>query len=147
MDTESKTEKSVRVGGACLCGEVRFEITLPTDFCAHCHCTMCRRSHGAGYVTWVGLPKSHLRVLSGKQSLVSYQSSEHAQRIFCGRCGSTLIFESTQYAQQVHLPLGNLNGKIDREPEFHVHFDDRAEWVVIGDQLPRFGGKTGLVPL
>ena len=29
-----------RVPGACLCGAVRFTITLPTLFCAHCHCTM-----------------------------------------------------------------------------------------------------------
>ena len=147
MASHSTSEKSATVDGACLCGEVQFEITLPTDFCAHCHCTMCRRSHGAGYVTWVGVAKPRLRIVSGKQSLVAYQSSEHGQRSFCKRCGSTLIFESTNYPDQYHLPLGNLNGKIDRDPEIHVFFDHRAEWVVVGDQLPRFGGETGMEPL
>jgi len=137
MASQNASEKSATVGGACLCGEVQFEITLPTDFCAHCHCTMCRRSHGAGYVTWVGVPKPQLRIVCGRESLVAYQSSEHGQRSFCRRCGSNLIFESTDYPDQYHLPLGNLNGKIDRDPEIHVFFDDRAEWVVIGDRLPR----------
>ena len=36
-----------RVGGSCLCGAVRFEVTLPSKFCAHCHCGNCRKAHGA----------------------------------------------------------------------------------------------------
>ena len=136
MGSQSATEKSATVSGGCLCGEVRFEITLPTDFCAHCHCTMCRRSHGAGYVTWIGVQKPQLRILSGEHNLVAYRSSDHGQRSFCKHCGSTLIFESTLYQDQFHLPLANLEGKIDRDPELHVFIEDRAEWVVIGDQLP-----------
>jgi hypothetical protein len=40
-----------------------------------------------------------------------------------------------------------MDGPIDREPEFHVYFDDRATWVAVGDKLPRLGGKTGLEPI
>lgn len=43
--------------------------------------------------------------------------------------------------------LGNVTGKIDREPQLHVYFDDRADWVQVTDDLPRLGGKTGLEPL
>ena len=44
------------VTGGCLCDAVRFRITLPTLFCAHCHCSMCRRPHGAAFVTWTAVP-------------------------------------------------------------------------------------------
>jgi hypothetical protein len=27
------------------------------------------------------------------------------------------------------------------------YFDDRADWVALGDDLPRLGGKTGLEPI
>ncbi len=49
--------------GGCLCGAVRFSLTPPTDFVAHCHCQSCRRAH-VSYeerVPWLsfkdGLPK------------------------------------------------------------------------------------------
>jgi hypothetical protein len=95
MAIEHAFEKPATVGGACLCGAVRFEVTLPTDFCTHCHCKMCRPNHGAGYVTWFGVKKEQLRRVSGEQNLVAYRSSEHGQRSFCKRCGTTLICEST----------------------------------------------------
>jgi len=35
---------------------------------------------------------------------------------------------------------------IGLSPQFHVYFDDRADWVHIADELPRLGGKTGTEP-
>ena len=37
--------------GGCLCGDVRFTVDWPSKWIAHCHCSMCRRAHGAAYVT------------------------------------------------------------------------------------------------
>ena len=42
--------------------------------------------------------------------------------------------------------LANLEGDVEHPPEAHFYFDDRADWVRPGDELPRFGGKTGLEP-
>jgi hypothetical protein len=36
---------------------------------------------------------------------------------------------------------------IDRLPESHIYFDDRASWTIIGDDLPRLGGPSGLEPV
>ena len=135
------------VGGSCFCGAVRFEIELPTRACAHCHCTMCRRAHGAGYVTWAILPRAQLQVRSGSDRLVRFKSSDHGTRSFCGTCGSTLLFETTQDPERIDVALANLDGPIDREPQFHVYFDDRADWIRADDGLPRLGGTTGLEPL
>jgi hypothetical protein len=135
------------VSGSCFCGAVQFEVTLPTLVCVHCHCSMCRRVHGAAFVTWFTLPKAQCRVTAGEGELVRYPSSEHARRSFCGRCGSALFFESSERADQVDLPLANMHGAIDRAPQLHIFFDDRAEWVEVGDSLPRLGGKTGVEPL
>jgi hypothetical protein len=135
------------VQGACLCGAVRFEVGLPTLFCAHCHCSMCRRGHGAGYVTWFGVPHERFRVRAGEERLVRYRSSEHGTRTFCGTCGSTLFCESTNHPDWIDIVLANLEGPIDRAPESHFYFDDRAGWVAVADGLPRFGGKSGIEPL
>jgi hypothetical protein len=47
----------------------------------------------------------------------------------------------------IDIVLANLHDKIDRDPQAHYYFSDRAEWVAIGDELPRFGGETGTKPL
>jgi len=40
----------------------------------------------------------------------------------------------------VSVTLASTLGPIDREPERHVCWDDRAPWVRIGDDLPRLTG-------
>ena len=135
------------VPGACLCGAIRFEVGLPTLFCVHCHCSMCRRGHGAGYVTWIGVPRERLRVLAGEEALVHYRSSEHGTRSFCPTCGSSLFCVIDTEPGTVDVVLANLDAPIDREPQAHIFFDSGAEWVEPGDDLPRLGGKTGSEPL
>ena len=135
------------VRGSCLCGVVRFSIAPPTQFCGHCHCSMCRRNHGAGYVTWIALPRAQFRLESGETDLTRYASSDHGTRSFCRRCGSSLFCETTHDPDRIDIVLANMQGPIDRRPEMHIFFDDRAEWVFVDDGLPRLGGTTGLEPL
>jgi hypothetical protein len=134
------------VGGGCLCGGVRFTITLPTLFCGHCHCTMCRRNHGAAYVTWFAIDRSRLSIDTGLDQLVRFPSSAHGSRSFCSRCGSSLFCISTHHPDVVDIPLASMDAPIDRLPESHIYFDDRAAWTIVGDDLPRLGGVSGLEP-
>ncbi len=144
---DGNPERSGLVAGSCFCGAVRFQLLLPTLFCLHCHCTMCRRSHGAGFVTWVGVSRGGFELTRGHDQLARHESSDHGSRSFCRVCGSSLFCESTQHPDQVDIVLANLAGRIDREPEMHIHYSDRADWVSTGDALPRLGGKSGLEPL
>lgn len=132
------------VSGGCLCGTVRFSVTLPTLFCGHCHCSMCRRSHGAAFVTWFAVPRNQVEWVSGQSQLRRYASSDHGTRSFCGRCGSSLFCESSKHPDQIDIVLANMEGPIDRPPQVHVYFDDRASWAIAEDSLPRLGGSTGL---
>lgn len=135
------------VSGSCFCREVQFSIRVPTLFCGHCHCSMCRRSHGAGFVTWFAVPHSQFRFESGKDAVVRFASSEHGTRSFCGRCGSSLFCESSQHPDQIDIVLANMDGAIDRPPQVHIYFDDRADWVAADDGLPRLGGRSGFEPI
>jgi len=135
------------VPGSCLCGAVQFEVEPPSLFCGHCHCSICRRAHGAGYVTWFAVPTERFRLLAGTERLVRYRSSDHGTRSFCGICGSSLFCESTQRPGVVDIVLANMNRPIDIAPQVHVYFDDRADWVRVADDLPRLGGTTGFEPL
>ena len=136
------SESEVRsVAGACLCGGVRFTVTLPTLFCMHCHCTMCQRNHGAAYVTWLGAARERLALDAGAELLSRYASSEHGSRTFCSRCGTSLFCENDHHPERVDIPLANMQGAIDRAPQLHAYFDDRVTWTEVSDALPRLGGK------
>ncbi len=133
------------VKGSCFCGAVAFEIKLPTTFCGHCHCSMCRRPHGASFVTWTGIPPERFEITKGEQHIATYQSSEHGTRRFCRICGSQM-FCQTEPAL-VDIALAALHSKIDRIPEAHYYYDSRAEWTNVNDDLPKLGGKDGMQPL
>jgi len=135
------------IPGACLCGRVRFSVATPTLFCGHCHCTMCQRAHGAGYVTWFAVPYTGFSLEKGKSDLVRYESSSHGTRSFCGHCGSSLFCESTHHPDQIDIVLANLQGPIDRLPNAHIFYSDRAAWVEVQDDLPKLGGETGMETL
>ena len=125
------------VAGACLCGTVKFEVGLPSLWCAHCHCTQCQRFHGAPVVTWVGVKVGSFRVTAGENSLRWYRSSPPAQRGFCGDCGSSFLFQSERFPGEMHICLTNLKDAIDREPESHAHYDTHVAWLHLADELPR----------
>lgn len=135
------------VEGACLCGAIRFRVTPPTLFCGHCHCTLCQRNHGAAYVTWFGVPRERMEILEGEARLTRYASSAEGTRSFCSQCGTALFCLTKQDADHVDIPLVNMLGPIDREPELHCYFDEHKAWAPVDDGLPRLGGETGLEPI
>ena len=123
------------VHGGCLCGAVRFEAGLPSKWCAHCHCSMCRRAHGAGYVTWVGFDGNQFRLLQGDDRLAWYASSPGARRGFCRDCGSTMLFESERWAGETHVALACIDEAIDRQPQANVFYDAHVDWMPIDESL------------
>jgi hypothetical protein len=140
------TESTQAVTGSCFCGAVRFEVELPTLFCAHCHCSMCRRSNGAAFVTWFAVEPAKLRLLESS-SLVRHRSSEHGSRSFCGRCGSQLFCENAQHPERIDITLASMHGPIDRPPQAHFYYDSRAHWIDGEEKLPKRGGATGVEKL
>jgi hypothetical protein len=115
--------------GRCLCGRVVFEVTPPTKWCANCHCTICRRSHGAAFVTWVGVPSAQFRIVAGERELRGYASTPEALRRFCGHCGSSLLFESSKWPGEVHVVRANFDGEIDRPVAGDAFTDEPAAWL------------------
>ena len=131
------------VPGSCFCGAVQFTIELPTLFCGHCHCSMCRRPHGAAFVTWVGFRKELLKFASGEDVLRRYRTETDATRTFCSRCGTTLFYEGPRWPEEIHVARAGIRGALDREPAAHFYVDHAAAWWRIDDSLTRYGGPDG----
>ena len=100
---------------------------------------MCRRAHGAGFVTWVGVARDAFTLEIGAADLVRYRSSAQATRSFCRRCGASLFFESDHWPGEIHVTLANLDSAAGLEPQVHAYWGSRAGWAVAGasDALPK----------
>ena len=129
-----------QIHGSCLCGTIEFSASLPSKWCAHCHCSMCRKAHGAGYVTWVGFEQDRVSFTRGEDQLAWYESSPGAQRGFCRQCGSSLFFRSKRWAGELHIALGCINDAIDRQPQANVFFDKHVEWMPLDESLKQVDG-------
>lgn len=135
------------VDGCCLCGAVSFQIDIPVKWCSHCHCSLCRRAHGAGFVTWFGVNFSDFRLFQGETSLRWYESSPGAQRGFCSVCGSTMFFKSPRWEGEIHIALAFMQGEIDKAPMANVYWDTHVPWIEGMNELKKLGGETGVEPI
>ena len=129
--------------GSCLCGALQFDADLPSLWIAHCHCSLCRRAHGAAFVTWVGFAAERCRIEDTEGALHWYASSPGAERGFCGRCGSTLFFRSSRWPGELHIVRANFRDELDRQPQAHVYYDTHVNWYAVGDALPRKPAPAG----
>lgn len=132
--------------GQCYCGAVQYEVTGPFKFIGHDHCSICRRISGAPMVTWAGVLEEQMKLLKSV-GLQKFKSTPEAEREFCCTCGSHLFFRSTRWPGEVHFTVATLTSKLNIKPRAHVFFSDKAEWFDIVDDLPKYGGNTGVEKL
>jgi len=125
------------LSGSCLCGGVRFEIDGKLGPASHCHCTMCRKAHGAAFGTYAAARASELKVVAGADLIVRYVSSPGIVRAFCSRCGSRLQWLRESKPEVIDIALGAIDGDPGVRPSFHIHVASRAPWHDISDALPQ----------
>ena len=126
--------------GSCLCGEVAYEIDGELTDLVHCHCSMCRKMHGAAFGTYGSVPRSAFRFVRGEDQVVTYRSSGPISRTFCGKCGSTLQFIREAWPT-ISLAVGTLDVDPRTRATRHIFTRDKAPWWHIHDTLPQYEGS------
>ena len=124
------------IEGRCLCGALRYEADPPFQIMVNCHCSMCRKHHGAAFATFVEVPPQSFRWVSGEANVGVYASSDNAERAFCRVCGSVAPHLWPTLGQVI-IPAGNLEGDLGVNPQLHIFTGSRAPWYEISDDLPR----------
>ncbi|UMY63231.1 GFA family protein [Pseudomonas sp. LS.1a] len=116
--------------GSCLCAAVSYLLLTPPKAVSHCHCSQCRKSHGAAFASYGSVPRSRLRILRGTCSIKAFASSPTVVREFCAECGSTLFWSRSQgdFADWVSIALGTLDTPFLPRKQKHVHVDFAAPW-------------------
>ncbi len=130
--------------GSCLCGVVKFEVDEFLPQAAHCHCSMCRKFHGASYATIAAVHRSRFRWLEGADSLTRYTAENSTTRTFCRHCGSSLEFSSPGAPEdEIEIALGAMDDDVPVVPNAHIFVGSAANWTVVKDDLPQYEEKRG----
>ena len=122
--------------GSCLCGDVAFAINGPVEQMANCHCSMCRKFHGAPFATFGVVAPSDFEWLGGQDKVIHYQSSSRGWRNFCPRCGSG-VPACPPGGPFALVPMGNVADDPQCQPELHFFVGSMASWHRIADDLPQ----------
>jgi hypothetical protein len=109
-----------------------------------CHCSMCRRHSGAPVLAFVHFPATAFVWLKSKPNW--YRSSAHAERGFCGRCGSTVGMREDVLADRVQVCVGSLDEPHRVRIDDQVWTRERISWFDTRDDLPRFAQSSTVVP-
>ncbi len=91
------------LSGSCLCGAVSYEIDAPIESASHCHCSQCRKAHGAAFATYGKVRREAFRYVAGADAVAEYHSSPGVTRTFCRHCGSNTAVAWRQRGPDVHL--------------------------------------------
>jgi len=123
--------------GSCQCGALKFKADGEiTDF-SHCHCSMCRKLHGAAYVTFAAVGRDSFEWTNGEGALKTFSSSDAITRLFCDVCGSQLGCIVEPEPDLIYLAMGTVEGNPATPPAYHQFVGSKAPWHEITDDLPR----------
>ncbi len=127
--------------GSCLCGDIQWQVEGPPNMMMNCYCSVCRKLHGTDFVTFIGYGADGFKWLAGEDKVRLYASTPGgpAMRASCPKCGSKVAVEMPD-GSSVFMPAGNLEGDIDRLPDFNCFVGSKAPWTEIPPGSTSFEG-------
>ena len=125
--------------GSCLCGSVRFEVTLTPIRFQYCHCASCRKATSSSHAANLFFALDRFRWVTGEslvERFIDQTANPGYARWFCRKCGSAVPrLNRTKHYYVV--PAGLLDADPIVKPERSVYWDDRAPWLVNIDAIPK----------
>ncbi len=125
------------VKGSCLCGAIEYEVELVADKVYNCHCTLCRKSHGAAFATQAFAKADTLSFTKGEELLSEYQG-RRGIRAFCSKCGSKLMNYTPDKSQYLSVALACVDSDIDLKPVADCFVGSKANWSTLSGDIPAF---------
>lgn len=127
-----------KISGRCLCEAIVYEIEGGLGPIFNCHCSKCRRWHGAAFRTRASIKMSQFKWVSGEHLLSRFKSSDNVTKTFCSICGSNLASFYESDSDLVGIPLGGLEQDPGSKPQANIFVNSKAPWFDITDGLSQY---------
>lgn len=112
---DSPTNKTLALSAKCHCGFASLSVEIPTSAVplksSICSCDSCRRVTAQLFATHIAVPNSV--PLPDISHLTSYPSSASLTRVFCPRCGGSVLCRDPSSEGRFWFTGGGLEGPVD----------------------------------
>ena len=127
--------------GGCHCGAVRYEMTAEVAHHALCHCIDCRKASGAPATAWAMAAADQVTI-TGEP--LTYASSEHGRRLFCGACGTSLFYTNdVVFPGMIDVQSATLDDPDAIPLQAQIQTAERIGWMTHLGDLPAFERYPG----
>ena len=128
------------VQGSCLCGRIEYEVELIPEKTFNCHCSYCRKAHGAAFATLTLAKGDTLNIKKGKESLKEHKNDLGGYRAFCSNCGTRLMNYAPDKSMYLAIALSTVDTPVYFKPSAHANIESKASWHEPYEGIPSFQG-------
>lgn len=127
-----------KLGGGCLCGAIRYEVTGPIESIIQCHCSDCQKASGAGASANAAIASSDFTLTAGTPKVFSktVDSGRTLRRAFCGDCGSPIWSMRANAPERMILKMGSLDDSSQARIVMNIWTRSARPWVAWDHDLP-----------
>ena len=129
--------------GGCLCGAIRYAVSVPITELRACHCRDCQKSSGAGGSVNAVIPRAALDITQGtpKRYVITADSGRTLYRYFCGDCGSPIYGQRATTPETVVLRVGTLDNPGDMKITANIWTRSARPWAYIDPSSAQHPGQ------
>ena len=127
----------VMIRGSCLCGAIEYEVEAIPGKIYNCHCSQCRKAHGAAFATQAFAKGETLKFIKGETFLSEYKGG-FGIRAFCSKCGSRLMNYAPDKNLYLSVALSSVDSAFDGAPVAHAFVGSKASWYQPTDDIPSY---------
>ncbi|MCW8876200.1 MAG: GFA family protein [Kangiellaceae bacterium] len=129
--------------GACLCGNVEFEIQKDSLKLYQCHCKLCRIQSGT-FSNWATIiPNEKFQFLKGEKHIKSWVKDTGFRADFCRDCGAS-VPNPLRNSPYYWIPAGTLDESVKAKVVSHIFMGSKSPWegdsqeVNVYEEFPGF---------
>ena len=139
--SRSELEKSAKGGimrGACLCGDIEYEVSKFNGNIYQCHCSLCRKQGGSFSNSGAIVPAENLRWMKGQDRINIWVKDTGFTSSFCKGCGSPVpnLLRKLDY---YWIPVGTLEDG-DFNVVASIFLNSKASWATVSPESTQFDG-------
>jgi len=131
--------------GSCLCGAIRYSISVPVTELRACHCTHCQKASGAAGSVNAVIPSSAFTITHGtpKRYDAKAESGRTLHRYFCGDCGSSIYSQRATTPETVVVRAGLFDNAGEMKITANIWTKSARPWAYIDPASKQFPGQPG----
>lgn len=119
--------------GGCLCGAVRYTVSIPVTELRACHCTHCQKTSGAAGTVNAIVPSEAFRITQGtpRRYDAKADSGRTLYRFFCADCGSPIYSQRATAPERVVVRAGTFDEPGDMKITANIWTRSAQPWAYI----------------